>query len=135
MIFLIDHNIEGQAAWLWETIFAEGWLDWVTLGFITFEEVALPIDSSDRFVWRFAQENKMIILTANRSMEGEDSLEKTIRDKNNINSLPVITIAKVDRMVERSYREKCAVRLIDILIDIENSMGVGRTFIPEDNNT
>ncbi|MBH8576383.1 ACP S-malonyltransferase [Nostocaceae cyanobacterium CENA369] len=130
MIFLIDHNIEGQAAWLWETIFAEGWLDWVTLGFITFEEVALPIDSSDRFVWRFAQENKMIILTANRSMEGEDSLEKTIRDENNINSLPVITIAKVDRMVERSYREKCAVRLIEILIDIENSMGVGRIFIP-----
>ncbi len=28
MIFLIDHNIEGQATWLWGTILAEGWLEW-----------------------------------------------------------------------------------------------------------
>ncbi|QSJ15874.1 ACP S-malonyltransferase [Nostoc sp. UHCC 0702] len=130
MIFLIDHNIEGQATRLWETIFAEGWLDLINVRFITFEEVALPIDSSDRVVWRFAQENKMIILTANRSMEGEDSLEKTIRDENTMNSLPVITIANVNKMVERSYREQCSVRLIEILIDIENSMGIGRIFIP-----
>lgn len=48
MIFLIDHNIEGQATRLWETILAEGWLDWIAIRFTTFEEVKLPIESSDR---------------------------------------------------------------------------------------
>lgn len=130
MILLIDHNIEGQATWLWGTILAEGWLDWATIRFVTFEEVGLPIESSDRVVWRFAQQNQMILLTANRSMKGEDSLEETIRDENTVESLPVITLGNVDRINERSYRERCAARLIEIAIDIENSIGVGRIFIP-----
>jgi hypothetical protein len=130
MIVLIDHNIEGQATRLWETILAEGWLNWVTIRFITFEEVKLPIESSDRVVWRFAQKNKMIILTANRKMKGEDSLEETIRDENTIDSLPVITIANVDKMRERGYRERCTARLIDLVIDPENLKGVGRIYIP-----
>ncbi len=130
MIFLIDHNIEGQATWLWGTILAEGWLDWIEIQFITFEQVKLSIESSDLVVWRFAQENKMIVLTANRSMKGKDSLEEVIRNENKLDSLPVITLGSIDKMEERSYRERCAARLIEIAIDIENSMGVGRIFIP-----
>jgi hypothetical protein len=130
MIFLIDHNIEGQATWLWGTILAEGWLDWIEIQFITFEQVKLSIESSDLVVWRFAQENKMIVLTANRSMKGKDSLEEVIRNENKLDSLPVITLGSIDRIEERSYRERCAARLIEIAIDIENSMGVGRIFIP-----
>ncbi len=34
------------------------------------------MDASDRLVWRYAQENQMMILTANRNMKGEDSLEQ-----------------------------------------------------------
>ncbi|HAO12477.1 MAG TPA: ACP S-malonyltransferase [Planktothrix sp. UBA8407] len=130
MIFLIDHNIEGQATWLWGTILAEGWLDLIEVQFITFEQVKLSIESSDRLVWCFAQENKMIVLTANRSMKGKDSLEEVIRNENKLDSLPVITLGSIDRMEERSYRERCAARLIEIAIDIENSMGIGRIFIP-----
>ncbi|MBD2482293.1 ACP S-malonyltransferase [Planktothrix sp. FACHB-1365] len=130
MIFLIDHNIEGQATWLWGTILAEGWLDLIEIQFITFEQVKLSIESSDHVVWHFAQENKMIVLTANRSMKGKNSLEEVIRNENKLDSLPVITLGSIDRMEERSYRERCAARLIEIAIDIENSMGVGRIFIP-----
>jgi len=130
MIFLIDHNIEGQSKKLWRTIQDEGWLNWVKISFITFEEVQLPIESNDRIVWRFAQENKMIILTANRKMKGEDSLEETIRQESTFDSLPVITIANVDRINERVYREQCAARLIEIVIDLENLIGVGRIYIP-----
>ena len=129
MIFLVDHNIEGQAKLLWETILAEGWLDWITIRFVTFEEVKLAIESSDRLVWRFAQEHQMIILTANRKMKGEDSLEETIRAENTIDSLPVITIANVDKIRERGYRERCAARLIEIVIELENLMGVGRIYV------
>jgi hypothetical protein len=32
----------------------------------------LPKDSSDRVVWRFAQANQMILLTANRRMKGKN---------------------------------------------------------------
>jgi hypothetical protein len=130
MIFLIDHNIEGQAARLFETLLVEGWLDWMTIRFVNFEEVNLPIDSNDRVVWRFAQAHKMLILTANRKMRGKDSLEETIRDENTIESFPVITIANVDQVQNRIYRERCVARLVDIGIDLESSMGVGRIYIP-----
>lgn len=130
MIFLIDHNIEGQATLLWSTILVEGWLDLTVIRFTTFEEAGLAIDSSDREVWHFAQENKMIILTANRNMRGDGSLEETIREENTIDSLPVVTVANIERMNERKYRELCAERLVDILIDLDNLLGVGRIFIP-----
>ncbi|BAY15153.1 hypothetical protein NIES21_09680 [Anabaenopsis circularis NIES-21] len=59
-------------------------------------------ESSDRMVWLFAQEKQMILLTANRSMKGEDSLEQVIREESLPTSLPVITLANVDRI----YRKK-----------------------------
>ena len=42
----------------------------------------LSIDSSDRTVWRVAQANQMILMTANRSMKGEESLEQVLREEN-----------------------------------------------------
>jgi hypothetical protein len=66
MIFLIDHNIEGQSLMLFGHLTTEGWLDLLPIRFVTFDQVQLPINSSDRVVWRFAQENQMILLTANR---------------------------------------------------------------------
>jgi hypothetical protein len=35
-----------------------------------------------------------------------------------------------NRFDESSYRQKCATRLIEILIDLENYRGAGRVFIP-----
>ncbi|WP_424101899.1 ACP S-malonyltransferase [Moorena producens] len=95
-----------------------------------FPEVNLPINSDDRLVWRLAQTNQMILLTANRSMKGKDSLEQTIREENLPTSLPVITIGNVDRLSESQYREDCAVRLVEIVLDIDDYKGVGRLFIP-----
>jgi hypothetical protein len=130
MIFLIDHNIEGQALMLFGSLTTGGWLDTLPIRFVSFDEVQLPIESSDRIVWRFAQEKQMILLTANRSMKGEDSLEQVIREENLPTSLPVVTIANVDRIVERDYREQCVERLIEIVFYIENYLGVSRLFIP-----
>ena len=74
MNFLVDHNLRGHAVLLSGSILSGGWLDWLLIRFITFEEMSLPIDSDDRVVWRLAQSNQMILLTANRSMKGENSL-------------------------------------------------------------
>nr|WP_225912154.1 hypothetical protein [Nostoc flagelliforme] len=65
----------------------------------------LSSNSDDRVVWRLAQENQMILLTANRSMKGKDSLEQVIREENTLASLPVITIGNADRLLNDSeYR-------------------------------
>ncbi|MFM7601898.1 MAG: ACP S-malonyltransferase [Pseudanabaena sp.] len=130
MIFLIDHNIEGQSLMLFGSITSEGWLEALPIRFISFDEVKLPITSSDRVVWRFAQEHQLILLTANRSMKGEDSLEQVIREECLPTSLPVVTLANVDRIIEREYREECVDRLIEIALYLENYLGVSRLFIP-----
>lgn len=83
MKILVDHDIEGYAIQLSWTLQKEGWLDLINTGFVTFAELALPIESTDREVWRFAQANHMILLTNNRNMKDKDSLEQTLRDENN----------------------------------------------------
>ncbi len=72
---LLDHNIEGQAALLWSTLTTEGWLDIVPMRLARFEDAGLAYNSSDRVVWRFAQAHGMLLLTANRNMDDEDSLK------------------------------------------------------------
>ena len=130
MNFLIDYNLTGDAVLFWGTLGAEGWLDLLSIRFFTFQDIGLPMDSSDRLVWQFAQTNQMILITANRNMKGDDSLEQTIREENTPTSLPIITIANPARFDESRYRQKCATRLIEIVLDLENYLGVGRIFIP-----
>lgn len=130
MIFLIDHNIEGQALILLNIIIKQGWLDLFEIRFMTFNEIALPTDSNDRIVWRFAQENLMILLTANRSRKGEDSLEQVLREENTSTSLPVVTISNFARLDEPDYRDHCVNRLIEVVLDIDNYRGSRRIFIP-----
>ncbi len=127
---LVDHDIEGQALALWGTLGKTGWLEIVDVELVTFLNVGLPFDSSDREVWRFAQANGMILLTNNRNMDGEDSLEQTLRDENKLTSLPILTIANADRLSERLYRERCATQLLEIVIDLDTNLGRSRIYIP-----
>jgi hypothetical protein len=131
MNFLIDRNLGGHAEILLGNIASQGWLNLLPIRFVTFKQMNLSIDSNDRVVWRLAQANQMILLTANRSMKGEDSLEQVIREENTVDSLPVITIGDADRfLVDRVYRNRCVDRILEILLDIETWMGVGRLFVP-----
>ena len=127
---LVDHDIEGQVLALWGFLAAEGWLELYPLRLVTFNQVGLPVDSDDRIVWRFAQAQGLLLLTHNRNMNSEDSLEHTIREENTLTSLPVITIGRVARLRESVYRERCAVRLVEIGLEIEHYLGAGRLFIP-----
>jgi hypothetical protein len=126
----IDHDIEGQAALLLRTLESQGWVEMGLLQVATFSELSLPVETSDREVWRFAQRRRMLLLTGNRNMTGEDSLEQTIRDENRPDSIPVVAIGNVNRVVERAYREECATRLASICLDVESYLGTGRLFIP-----
>ncbi|BBC22937.1 DUF5615 family PIN-like protein [Pseudanabaena sp. ABRG5-3] len=130
MNFLIDYNLKGKSLILWGVLAAEGWLELIQVKFLQFEDVGLQRNSSDLDVWDFAQQNQMILITANRNMKGKTSLEQTIRDKNTDLSLPVITISNVDRLDEKVYREKCVACLIEIGLELDSYLGAGRIFIP-----
>jgi hypothetical protein len=131
MNFLIDHNFEGHAEILLGNIASQGWLELLPIRFVTFKEMNLSIASSDRIVWQLAQANQMILLTANRSMKGEDSLEQVLREENEVDSFPVITIGDADRfLADRVYRNRCVDHILEIVLDIEIWMGVGRLFVP-----
>lgn len=128
---LADHDIEGQAKRVWDTLTAQGWHHLVPLEMVMFVDVGLATTSPDRTVWRFAQAHGMILLTNNRNMKGRDSLAQTLREENQSTSLPVVTIGDVERIRnEREYRERCVSRLVEILLDVETYLGTGRLFIP-----
>ncbi|MEO0374935.1 MAG: ACP S-malonyltransferase [Cyanobacteria bacterium P01_A01_bin.17] len=130
MIILVDYNLTGYVVLFQGTLAAEGWLDLLSIRFVTLPEAGLAADTNDRIIWQFAQLNHMLLLTANRNAKGKDSLEQTIREERTSTSLPVITIGNLDRLVEREYREQCSLRLADIVLSIENYLGVSRLFIP-----
>jgi hypothetical protein len=127
---LADHNIEGQASVLQGVITSGTRMQSVDIRIVRLVDVGLPDTSTDRTVWRFAQQHNMFLLTANRKMRGKDSLQRTLREENHPAALPVITISRVDRMISAEYRERCAVRLLEIVSNVENYRGVGRVFIP-----
>jgi hypothetical protein len=127
---LADHNIEGQALLLWAALSTGGWLDLVELRLFRFAEVGLDTESSDRVVWRFAQAQQMMLLTGNRNRKGEDSLEQTINEETTATTLPVLTIGRVDSIPQKTYREKCALRLMEIVMDLDNYRGVARVYLP-----
>jgi predicted nuclease of predicted toxin-antitoxin system len=131
MNILVDHNLRGHSVVLAGSLAVSGWLDLISIRFVLFEEVGLEVDSSDRAVWRCAQANEMILLTANRSMKGKDSLEQVMREENTLSSLPVITIGSIDRLLaEPEYRDRCVNRLVYIVVDVDDYRGARRIFIP-----
>jgi predicted nuclease of predicted toxin-antitoxin system len=109
---------------------ANGWLELFPMQMIMFADAGLAPNSSDRTIWRFAQTHNMLLLTNNRSSHEANSLELTILEENTPTALPVLTIGNVERMRERNYREKCAERMIEVFIELDNYLGTGRIFIP-----
>lgn len=130
MIVLADYNLNRQAILISGSLVAGGWLDLAPIRLTTFADVGLSADSNDRMVWRFAQTNGMLLLTANRNAKGKDSLEQVMREDNQPTSFPILTIGDPDRVNESDYRERCAERLVEIVIDIQDYRGAGRLFIP-----
>jgi len=91
----------------------------------------LDITAPDSPVWRTCQERGIVLITGNRNAEGPESLESTIRDHNTPDSLPVLTIANVDRLhASREYALRVAERLLEYLDDLGNIRGAGRIYLP-----
>jgi len=101
------------------------------LSAVSFPILGLAFDSSDAVIWRTCQKEESVLITANRNKRGPDSLEAVIQRENQPDSLPVITIADQDRVLQdRAYAEQVAERVLDYLMRIDEVRGVGRLYVP-----
>jgi hypothetical protein len=128
---LADHDVVRQARLIWAQ-FSER--DWQSLGVSSLAMIAdegLSPSASDREIWLVCQRVGRLLLTANRNMEGPDSLEAVIRELGKAQSLPVLTIADPDRsLFDAGYRELCAYKIADVALDLDRNRGTARLFIP-----
>lgn len=97
----------------------------------SFAALGLAPEAPDRVVWQVCQKRAVILITGNRNDKGPDSLEATIRDSNAPASLPVFTLANVDRIRENpAYVDQVVERLLEALMDLDTIRGAGRIWLP-----
>jgi hypothetical protein len=105
--------------------------EFLRLAQVSFTDLGLLADASDREVWEVCQRAQVVLVTANRNDEGPESLEATIQHQNTPQSLPVCTLANDQRVLrDRQYAETVADRLIEVLFDIDSYRGIGRIYLP-----
>ena len=95
---LADANIIGPVDALVQQMQSSKWVDfWVFLDleFKRFDDVGLSPDSSDLLIWQTCQAEQLILITDNRNKKSADSLEATIQQYNQPDSLPVFTISDI----------------------------------------
>lgn len=99
---LADANCAGHLALLLRLV-QEDWRhdvwEFLHLAPISFADLGLPSDASDRAVWEVCQRAHVILLTANRNDEGPESLTATMQRYNTTDSLPVFTLADDQRVL------------------------------------
>lgn len=131
---LPDANCEGHFQAILRVLHDEQrreFWHYLNLAVLNFEDLGLVSDASDRHLWERCQKHGVILITANRNAEGPDSLEATIQSENTPDSLPVLTLASVERIRrDRQYAGGVADRLLDYLFSIDEFRGTGRLFLP-----
>jgi hypothetical protein len=131
---LADINVGKQRRAILAIWSSESWRDlWQGLSLVveSFRGLDLPLDASDAVIWRTCQKEQLVLITGNRNKDGQDSLEAVIRDENQPDSLPVITIADTERVLQDwAYAEQVAERVLDYLMRIDEVRGTGRLYVP-----
>lgn len=131
---LADNNVVGHVAYLARLMQAEPWGSlWGELGlaFRSFADIGLLPDAADTAVWERCQANELVLITDNRNQDSPESLAAAIRRFNTPTSLPVFTIADLDKFVaSREYQERVVTALYDYLLRIDEVRGTGRLYLP-----
>jgi hypothetical protein len=131
---LADNDVEGILAAIVSIWLSETWRDlWISLvcSVESFASLDLARDAADAVVWATCQSQQVVLITGNRNAESPDSLEETIRNLNQPDSLPVFTLSNPKRILrDRGYADLVAERLLDYLIRVQDFLGTGRIYIP-----
>jgi len=107
----------------------EGWAELLQLRFLYFSETALPANSNDTTVWRYAQSEGALLLTGNRNRQDDTSLQATIERENHPSALPVITLSHPEQLWIPAYRLQVALKVAEIIVYLDNYRGTGRLFV------
>ena len=131
---LPDANCEGHFQVLLRVLHDEERREFwhhLNLAVLDFEDLGLASDASDREVWEQCQQRDVILVTANRNADDPEAVEAIIQSRNTPDSLPVLTLANVERIRrDRQYAAEVSDRLLDYLFSIEEFLGAGRLFLP-----
>jgi hypothetical protein len=123
--------VEAIAVQMQNEFWVELW-DYLGLTLRHFDEVGLSATSSDLDVWQTCQAEQLILITDNRNEDSSDSLEATIRELNQPDSLPVLTISDLEKFrSSRAYADRVVEKIYDFLLRIDELRGVGRLFVPD----
>lgn len=132
-VILSDHNCEGHAKAIFNVLRYDAiWLQLVPMRLQWFRDVKLSTKAKDEEVWQLCQERGYVLLTGNRTANDKnESLELAIRRLVTPDSLPVLTIGNLQRvLVDPTYCRACAERLAEIVDELHKYRGVTRLFIP-----
>lgn len=129
-----DVNCEGHCQVLLRVLHdkerREYW-HYLNLAVLTFEDLGLETDVSDERLWEECQRYEAVLVTSNRNAKEADSLESTLQRRNTVVSLPVLTLANVERIRrDRGHAAEVADKLLDYLFSIDDFRGAGRLFLP-----
>jgi hypothetical protein len=131
---LADNDVQGQVLHLASILDRGFWSElWkgLALSVRTFDDVGLPHSASDQKIWQLCQTTDLILVTANRNDDTDDSLESTLRRENTPACLPVFTLADPQRISSSSaYAERVAVRMLEYLLEVDRIRGTGRLYLP-----
>jgi len=98
---------------------------------LNFRDLGWDHTFTDDQVWTRCQAAGLILITANRNMDGPDSLEATLRRQNQSDSLPVYTISNAKWfLLDDDYARRVADRHLDDLYKIKQYLGAGRLYVP-----
>ena len=129
-----DNDVQGQVSRLMDICQLPPWCEfWQAMDctLYNFADLNLSNDATDAEIWHACQEKGVVLITGNRNAEGPNSLEATIRSRSNSRCLPVLTLADPNRILyDRAYASLVVERLFDVLVDIEEVLGVGRLYLP-----
>ncbi len=127
---LLDHDLEEFDDYFEAGLRETGWDQDLTFIFKRLRDYGLPDDHPDQEIWRFAQQQRLWLLTNNRNSDDDASLQATIKRENTPDSLPVITVSDKNKLVLAEYRQQAVNGLVEIVISPERYGGTGRLFIP-----
>ena len=131
-IILSDYNCIGQAETIFRVLRYQGYTSLAEMTLVHFRDMGLDPSTDDEIIWQLCQTKGYLLLTGNRTATDQHrSLEFVVRRLLTPDSLPIVTISNLKRVeADLVYCERCAERLTEIVLDLENLRGTPRLFIP-----
>lgn len=131
---MADNDVQGHLEILIRICNSPKWLEvWGSLhvAIESFESMGLLRHVPDRELWQQCQLRRIVLLTGNRNRRGAMSLESTIELFGSDDSLPVLTFANPQRVInDPAHAEDVAIRLMEYLMNIDQFCGTGRLYLP-----